>query len=179
MKSPRILLSAALLSLSTVATLAHAQPAQPDAKGSFASLKALDGAWEGTVTTDPPVPELPAGTTAKVLLRTTSMGNALMHDLKIAGRPDNPITMLYLDEGRLVLTHYCDAGNRPRMVGKGLPDGKTVEFDFLDLSGRTDYGHMHRAAFTTIDADHHTEDWTFMLPGDKHVRAHFDLRRTK
>jgi hypothetical protein len=36
---------------------------------------------------------------------------------------------------------------------------------------------MHRAVFTFIDANHHTEDWTFMMPGDKPVRAHFDLQR--
>ena len=30
-----------------------------------------------------------------------------------------------------------------------------------------------------IDADHHTEDWTFMLPGDKLLHAHFDLKRAK
>jgi hypothetical protein len=28
-----------------------------------------------------------------------------------------------------------------------------------------------------IDANHHTEDWTYMLPGDKPVHAHFDLQR--
>jgi hypothetical protein len=33
--------------------------------------------------------------------------------------------------------------------------------------------------FTTITSDHHTEDWTFMLPGDKPLRAHFDLNRAK
>ena len=67
----------------------------------------------------------------------------------------------YLDGDRLLLTHYCDADNRPRMVGKMSPDGKTVEFDFLDISGNLQYGHMQHAVFTLIDANHHTEDWTF------------------
>jgi hypothetical protein len=176
MRPPRLLLAAALLSSFAAS---HAALADSDAKGSFDKLKALDGVWEGPITTDPPVEELPAGTKTKVWLRVTSMGNALMHEMKTEGRPDDPITMLYLDEGRLLLTHYCDAGNRPRMEGKATADGKTVEFEYLDISGSTQYGHMHRTAFTVIDADHHTEDWTFMLPGDKHVRAHFDLRRAK
>jgi hypothetical protein len=107
------------------------------------------------------------------------MGNALVHEMTGAGRPDDPITMLYLDGDRLLLTHYCDAGNRPRMVGKMSPDGKTVEFEFLDVAGSTQYGHMHHAVFTVIDANHHTEDWTYMMPGDKPVHAHFDLQRTK
>ena len=173
MKPLRILLSIALISISSTAF------AQTDAKASFDSLKTLEGAWEGAVTTDPPVPELGAGKTAKVWLRVTSMGNVLMHEMKMEGRPDNPITMLYLDEGSLQLTHYCDAGNRPRMVGTASADGKSVQFDFLDVSGPMKYGHMHQAAFTKVDADHHVEEWTFHLPGDKHVRARFDLRRAK
>ena len=115
----------------------------------------------------------------QVSLRATSMGNALMHEMTGAGRPDDPITMLYLDGDRLLLTHYCDAGNRPRMTGKMSPDGKTVEFDFLDVAGSTQYGHMHHAVFTTLDPNHHIEDWTFMVEGDKPVHAHFDLQRTK
>ena len=174
-----------LMSLSTLATAqSHdhgtpaAQAAPTETQKAFTLLKTVAGSWVGPMTTDPPVPSV-QGKFAQLGLRVTSMGNALEHEMSIAGRPDHPITMFYLDGDRLLLTHYCDAGNRPRMVGKAAPDRKTVEFDFLDVAGSTQYGHMHRTAFTIIDADHHTEDWTFMLPGDKHVRAHLDLRRAK
>ena len=162
MKSLRFVLSVGLLSLSTVAS------AQSDAQKSFDKLKTLAGSWQGTYDGDP----------LRVSLRVTSMGNAIMHEMKSSG-PDNPITMLYLDEDRLLLTHYCDAGNRPRMTGKMSPDGRKVEFDFLDVAGSTQYGHMHHAVFTLLDANHHTEDWTYMLPGDKPEQAHLDLQRTK
>jgi hypothetical protein len=121
----------------------------------------------------------------QVSLRITSRGNALVHEMKAAGtaddpaRYDHPVTMLYLDGDRLLLTHYCDAGNRPRMVAKTSPDGKSVEFNFLDLSGGTQNGHMDHAVFTMVDANHHTEDWTYIMPGDKPVRAHMDLARAK
>ena len=86
--------------------------------------------------------------------------------------------MFYLEGEGLLLTHYCDTGrNRPRMAGKLAPDGKTVEFDFLDVAGSTQYGHMHHAVFTIIDANHHIEDWTYMMPGDKPMHAHLDLKR--
>jgi hypothetical protein len=36
---------------------------------------------------------------------------------------------------------------------------------------------MEHAVFTFIDANHHTEDWTFKMKGDKLMRAHMDLQR--
>ena len=144
----RLLPLAALLVVPTIAV------AQADAKKSFDSLKTLAGSWEGTITTQPPQPEV-QGKHVEIQLRVTSMGNALMHDARVEDRPDNPITMLYLDGDRLMLTHYCDGGNRPRMVAKSS-DGKTVEFEFLDVAGSTEYGHMHHAIFTFVDANHHT-----------------------
>jgi len=84
-----------------------------------------------------------------------------------------------VDGDRLLLTHYCDAGNRPRMAARVSPDGKTVEFDFVDVAGSTQYGHMHHALFTIIDANHHIEDWTYIMPGDKPMQAHMDLQRIK
>jgi hypothetical protein len=65
------------------------------------------------------------------------------------------------------------------MVGLSSPDGKTVTFDFLDLSGGARYGHMSAAVFTIVDADHHTEDWTFTTPSEKSNRAHIELARAK
>ena len=168
-------LVAALLVLIAAGAKAQA-PADPAA--SFTQIKTLEGTWEGTITATPPVPEV-EGKTARVSMRVTSRGHALMHDMKTEGLPDNPITMFYLDEGRLRLTHFCDAGNRPRMEAKSSAGGKQLEFEFVDLAGGTQYGHMHNAVFTFIDADHHVEEWTYMLPGDKHVRARFDLRRVK
>jgi hypothetical protein len=172
MKRLRFTLCAILISLSAGAF------AQSDAQKSFEQLKTLAGDWQGQVTTDPQQPTMD-GKLMHVSLRSTSMGNALIHEMTATGRPDDPITMLYLDGDRLLLTHYCDAGNRPRMVGKIAADGKTVEFDFLDVAGSTQYGHMHHAVFTSIDANHHTEDWIYMEPGDKPVHAHFDLQRAK
>ena len=164
MKSIRFLLSAALIGLSMLAF------AQSDAQKSFDQLKSLAGSWEGTVDGKP----------MHVSLRVTSMGNAIVHEMGMAGRPDDPITMLYVDGDRLLLTHYCDAGNRPRMAATMTPDGKTVDFHFLDVANFNSKqgGYMQHAAFTTLDANHHTEDWTFLAQG-KPINAHVDLQRTK
>jgi hypothetical protein len=182
MKSLRFWLAVALMSLSSVAfaqsDMEKSVAEKSDAQKSFDKMKTLAGSWEGRVTTVPPRAEI-EGKVTHASLRVTSMGNAIVHEMTGEGRPDDPITMLYLDGDRLLLTHYCDAGNRPRMTGKMSPDGKTVEFEFLDVAGSTEYGHMHHAVFTVIDANHHTEDWTYMEPGDKPIHAHIDLQRTK
>jgi hypothetical protein len=175
---PRIALSVVFVLIAATAFAADAAATQSDAQKSFDKLKTLAGSWEGHAATLPQRAEI-EGKLMQVSLRVTSMGNALVHEMTGAGRPDDPITMLYLDGDRLLLTHYCDAGNRPRMAGTMSPDGKTVEFEFLDVAGSTEYGHMHHAVFTFVDANHHIEDWTYMEPGDKPVHAHFDLQRTK
>lgn len=179
MKSLGSLLFVVLMLLTTVAF------AQSDSQKSFDTMKTLAGSWEGPVSTDPPQPEM-KGMHMQVTMRVTSRGNVLVHEFQEAGTPldpakyDHPVTMLYVDSDRLTLVHYCDAGNRPRMTGKLSSDGKTLEFEFVDLSGSNQYGHMYHAVFTIIDANHHTEDWTYMVPGgEPPVIAHFDLHRTK
>ena len=142
---------------------------QSDAQKAFEKMKTLAGSWEGSI----------MGLSTHITIRVTSSGNAILHEVTGSGRPDNPITMFYVDGDRLLLTHYCDAGNRPRMVGKISPDGKTVEFDFLDVSGSTERGMMNHMVFTTIDADHHTEALTYTLPGNKPMVAQAVLTRTK
>ena len=184
MKSLGFTLLVVLLSLSVAFAQSATTAAAPtDAQKSFTQLKTLAGTWQATFTLDPPVKEMGNGSTAQVTLRVTSRGNAMVHEMHEFGKPDDPakydhpVTMFYLDGDQLTLIHYCDAGNRPRMVAHASPDGKTIEFDFVDLSGSNQHGHMHHGVFTIIDANHHTEDWTYMMPGDKPMHAHMDLKR--
>jgi hypothetical protein len=190
MKYLRFMLPFTLLGLATVAVAQHEMQTsvtkpQSDAQKSFTELKSLAGTWRGPVTVEPPQPDMKSGEPAQISLRVTSRGNALVHEMKDPTKSDDPtkydhpVTMFYLDNDRLTLVHYCDAGNRPRMVAKTSPDGTTVEFDFVDVSGSTDYGNMYHAVFTTIDANHHIEDWTYMMPGNKPVHARMDLTRAQ
>jgi len=143
--------------------------AAPDAKTSFASLKSLTGAWEGKTSDGKPV---------QVSYRVTAGGSALMSEIQ--GMHENMITMFHLDGDRLMMTHYCGAGNQSRMVATTSPDGKVVAFDFLDATNLSspEAGHMHRVVVTMVDADHHTEEWTFKS-GDKETKEVFDLHRAK
>src|SRR5229473_8047989 len=147
-------------------------PVPTEAQKAFTAMKSLAGEWEGSVT----IVDMPEAMKAKmgadkiaplhVSLRVTSRGNLLVHEMQEAGTPldatkyDHPVTMVYLDGDQINLIHYCDAGNRPRMAGKLSPDGKTVEFAFVDITGRNQKQHMDHGIFTIVDADHHIEDWT-------------------
>lgn len=185
MHAPRLLLCAALVALPRMAPAQSAQPAAPEAQRIFAALKSLAGTWVGPIATFPAMPHETIGDSIRTTLRVLSRGHTLVHELQGAGLPedpmkyDHPVTVIYLnDDGKLTLTHYCDAGNRPRMTARVAPDGKTVDFDLVDVSGSYDRtGHMQHATFTLIDADHHVEDWTYLMPNMQTVRAHFELRR--
>lgn len=151
----------------------------PDAQKAFALIKSLSGAWQGKVVE----PTSKLSVNMDVTLRVTSRGNSVVHEMKSAEATDNPVkndhpvTMMYLDGANLLLTHYCDAGNRPRMSARVSPDGKQIDFDFIDVAGPTTYGHMQHARFTVVDDTHHLEDWTYATPDGKNVTGHFDLQR--
>jgi len=142
---------------------------QSDAKTTFENLKALNGTWEGKANSDRSV---------KIVFRPTSGGSALMSE--ILGDEDM-VTMFHLDNNRVLMTHYCGAGNQPRMQASASPDGKTITFSFIDGTNMASpkAGHMDHLVITMPDADHHTEDWTFVQEDGKQMKEHFDLARVR
>lgn len=160
MKSFRIAVSMVVL----LAATAFAQ----DAQKAFDALKTLNGIWEGKASN---------GQVTKVSFRPTANGSALMSE--IMGE-DDMITMFHVDNNRLLMTHYCGAGNQPRMQGSVSPDGKTITFTFVDATNLASpkAGHMDHLVITIPDADHHSEDWTFKTDGQE-IKEHFELARAK
>ncbi len=110
-------------------------------------------------------------------MQVASQGNALIHELMTQGTEE--VTMFYMDSNKLMLTHYCDFPNRPRMVAQPSSDKNKIEFDFIDMSGMDAPGHVIHAVFTIIDINHHLEDWTFAIQGKKPFHAVMDLQRMK
>jgi hypothetical protein len=176
MKS-RIAISVVFVLIAATAFAADAGNTPSEAQKSFDKLKTLAGTWEGTIhAAGTPMD----GTNMHVTLRVASMGNTLMHEMS-GGGPDDPITMITVDGDKLRLTHYCDAGNQPHMVGTVSPDGKTFTFNFVDATNLlpSQEGHMRSAVFTFIDADHHTENWDFAMADGKSMGGLMDLKRSK
>ncbi len=144
--------------------------AASEAQKTLDALKALEGNWEGKNN---------QGQALKISFRSTADGSALMSEIHGVHK-ENMITMFHLDGNRLLMTHYCSAGNQPRMTATLAPDGKSVSFDFIDATNLAslEAGHMHHVVFAMPDANHHTEEWTFLDHG-KGMKEMFTLERSK
>ena len=148
-----LLLACALLS---------AAPTVTPAAEAFEHLKGLAGQWTGTGAD---------GTTSHSSYEVVAGGSALLERCEMPhdGVPVTMLTLFTLDGSRLLLTHYCMAGNQPRMQAQEMV-GDTIAFEFLDATGldTPDEGHMHRATFHFDGPDRFTTQWTFRA-GDKDV----------
>jgi len=157
---------AILVVLSALSAAAQSAPQK-----TFDQMKSLTGMWEGKTKQGDPV---------QVSYRMTAGDSALMSEIQSAkhGQNEDMISMIHLDGGRVLLTHYCAAGNQPRMVASASPDGKTITFDFLDVTNLSnpDAVYMNRVVFNFIDANHHTEEWHAVVNGKDMVEV-FDLQR--
>ena len=142
--------------------------AQTDAQKAFTAIKNMPGTWEQQ-TSD--------GHTLQVTFKVVSWGSAVMSE--IVDPHEDMISMIHLDgPNRLLLTHYCGAGNQPRMEASFSPDGKVITFHYVDATNLAtpDAAHMNQMVLTLIDDNHHKEQWSFAGQGKDHT-AVFDLHR--
>ena len=87
--------------------------------------------------------------------------------------------MFYVEDNRLLATHFCDGNNRARLEGKLSPNGNSIEFTLLDVTGSTKGGLVKHMSFTTIDANKHLIEITFMMPNGKPVELRGEFQRTQ
>src|SRR5579864_4858307 len=157
------------LTLLIVVAFAATAVAQTEAQKAFTAIKNLPGTWEQKAAD---------GRTLQVTFKVVSGGSAVMSEIMGQG-PEDMISMFHMDgANKLLLTHYCGAGNQPRMQAAVSPDGKIITFTYFDATNleTPDAGHMQKMVLTMIDENHHTEDWTFSDHG-KEMKESFDLRR--
>ena len=128
----------------------------------FERLKGLAGEWEGTL-------EWSQGRTGsgklKAIYSLTGAGSAIVENL-IMGTSDVPTmsTVYHLDGADLRMTHYCAAGNQPRLKVSHInePAG-TIEFSFVDVTNATaaNRGHVEGFVIQLLDPDHLNLKFTF------------------
>lgn len=168
MKGKKVAVSVWLLAL--VVLMAGGVEAQEGAEKTFESLKKLEGEWEGVN---------PAGTPVIVTYEVYSGGSAVMEKLQPQGEP-SMITVYHMDDGTLMMTHYCSAGNQPRMKGTATgEDENRIDFVLLDgtnMKATHANGHMQSMSIFLKDNDHVEQTWTFRKDG-KDEAGTFTLAR--
>lgn len=143
---------------------AVAAPAAPDisqAARTFQAFKDLAGRWQATDD---------GGHAVTASYEVVARGSAVLERYQRPGEDGSPVTMItlyHLDGEDLMLTHYCMAGNQPRMRAAEL-DESSVRFELLDATGLTSpgAGHMHRAVFRFQGEDRFTTEWTWNEGGE-------------
>jgi hypothetical protein len=144
------------------------------AEAAFERLASLEGSWEARST---------QGWEGTGTIERIAGGSALlMRSLVDPHEGQTMATLVHLDGDRLLLTHYCVAGNQPRLEAKTISaDGARIEFEYRDgtnLPSR-DHGHMDRVVMELRDPDSYTTQWTWYQDGSERWLEKIEHRRRK
>jgi hypothetical protein len=173
MKNRRLLAIWSLFLAATVSAGVAARAAantEVDAGTAFSRLKALVGGWDV---------ESSRGK-AHSRFELISGGSVLLEHFTEPGGQEM-LTTYHLDGSRLVLTHYCLAGNQPQMVAEKF-DGASGELDFAFAGGSNiapGAGHMHNVVFHLPSNDHFDAKWDFVEAGKIKFSEEIHYTRTK
>ena len=168
----RVSLLALWLGISTFVGWANPAQKEFDAKAAFEQLKSLAGEWQGQAK------ETGEGADVKVLYKVTANGTAVVETI-LPGTPHEMITVYHLDGKKLMLTHYCAAGNQPRMVLNRKSTPQQLEFDFAGATNlkSSKEGHMHALRIRFDVPGQLTGEWDYFKDGKKQDCTRFTLKR--
>lgn len=149
-----------------------AKASEQQRKNLLDQVKTLAGEWETTG---------PNGKKQLTSVFTVTSGGACVREVMMPGTPHEMTNMYHMDGDALVMTHYCAAGNQPRMRAKAGQPG-TIAFTFESV---TDYNPgetcMADVTMTWNGPDKLKVDWrTFAKESGKlDDHAIFELTRRK
>jgi hypothetical protein len=138
------------------------------------NIKTLEGTWTM-------LDEDGAESTA-VVFKTTAAGSAVQ-EVMFPGMPHEMVNLYHMDGGDLVVTHYCAAGNQPRMVAANpetAADGSTVyRFNFDSVSNlRPEHDHYMGNLMLTFAGNNLTETWrSYDRDGQLTEPVEFQMKR--
>ncbi|NOT29220.1 MAG: hypothetical protein HOP15_02095 [Planctomycetes bacterium] len=136
----------------------------------FEQLCALAGSWEGRSS---------AGWTSRCELEVIARGSALLERTNFEAHPgETMLTLFHKDGSELVLTHYCVAGNQPRLVASEI-GADTLRFTFRDATNLAarDQGHMDEALLRLEGSDAFSAQWSFYQAGQTSWMEEIRYRR--
>lgn len=155
-----------------VSTKQVTAPSAAEASAAFERLKLLEGTWNADT-------ESNGEWDTQVIYRVLGAGSVVTEDL-FPGAPHAMVTVYHLDGARLLGTHYCAAGNQPRMAADKINDHE-IAFELVDVTNLAgpDAAHMNSVAFEFIDADHVTTRWGSVAAGKPADPVEFVMTRVK
>lgn len=164
------LVTACAALLAACASTSGPRAANPQARQQFERIRQLAGSWST------PSPE--TGKAGTIRYTVTAGGSAVQEEM-FPGEPHAMVTFYHLDGDDLVLTHYCSAGNQPRMRAlPSEPDG-TIPFVYdggTNIDPDRD-GHMHAMRMRVDGPSSATAEWTYMVDGRNDHTARFEMTR--
>lgn len=145
-------------------------PSAADANRQLEQVKSLAGTW---YLVDAAADDAPTAI-YRIVANETAVEERLF-----PGQRREMITMYFIDEGRLTLTHYCALGNQPTMAAVAGPEGE-IHFEFVgitDLDSPTSQ-HMHEHTLEFLaDPDRVDSTWILWEGGVEAERRRFPLER--
>jgi len=173
---PKVIIALVFCGLVATTAMAFADgSAKPvSAQEAFALLKGLAGEWQGKVT------DREKGPAVSVTYRVTANGSAVLETL-FPGTDHEMLTLYHLDNGKLVLTHYCAMGNQPRMELDPASNANRLVFAFAggtNLDPAKDI-HMHQGRIGLVAPERLENEWDVFRDGAKINTNKFFLERKK
>ena len=164
-------LLALAMAIKEAAKTTEAQNSQSKAAEAFDKLKTMAGHWQA---------QMPSGK-VQVHYQLLAGGSVLIARETVPHFPEM-MTVYHLDGDRLVLTHYCGAGNQPHMQAEPFDsESNELRFAFVSASNlaHSGAGHMHSAVVRFNGPDDVVAEWTWYENGKVKFNEPLNFHRVK
>jgi len=153
--------------------LSHQSPpaaGPPPAPAPLERFKAMKGSWDADIDGDGK-PDM------TVDYRIVGTGSAVVETI-FGGTDHEMVTVYHMNGKELMCTHYCAAGNQPRLVATKV-EKESVAFEMKDITNLADPKAMHMNAATfTFNADGTVRSvWRSTADGKPGHVAEFAMKR--
>jgi hypothetical protein len=131
-------------------------------------VKSLEGEWIVTG---------PDGKPGVIVFKTSSAGS-VVREIMFPGQDHEMTNVYHMDGPTCVVTHFCAAGNQPRMRATKA-EGNAIAFNFDSVSNLStaDEQYMGGLTLTFVDKNHVKQTWKHYASGKVDNEFSFDLVR--
>lgn len=134
-------------------------------------IKALEGEWLG---------DNEKGEKVVQSTYTVSSGGSTVREVLFPGGAHEMTNMFHMDASDLVLTHYCAAGNQPRLRSRPGDSSNKLKFKLDSVTNLQDGDtYMGELVLTIVDADTIVQDWQSFKRGQPTDKVHLEFKRRK